>query len=87
MPTLFTIEIDNEPYQTPEKTMTANAILQLGGLNPKENYLVQIKRGSRISYKDKGEVEIDLFEGAKFVGQYLGPTSVSGDQPETTTLC
>ena len=31
MSALFTIEIDNEPYPAPEKTMTANAILSLGG--------------------------------------------------------
>ena len=83
----FTIEIDNENYAAPDKTMTANAILKLGGLDPKENYLVQIKRGSRISYKDKGEKPIDLFEGAKFVSHYLGTTGVSGDRTETTVQC
>ncbi len=87
MSALFTIEIDNETYPAPEKTMTANAILALGELDPKQNYLIQIKRDSRISYKDKGEVEIDLFEGAKFVSHYLGETGVSGNQPEPTTLC
>lgn len=83
----FTIEIDNENYPAPDKTMTANAILKLGGLDPKENYLVQIKRGSRISYKDKGEEKIDLFEGAKFVSHYLGTTGVSGDRTEITARC
>ena len=83
----FTIEIDNENYPAPDKTMTANAILKLGGLDPKENYLVQIKRGSRISYKDKGEEKIDLFEGAKFVSHYLGTTGVSDDGTETTAQC
>ena len=87
MSALFTIEIDNETYPAPEKTMTANAILSLGGLDPNENYLIQIKRDSRISFKDKGEVDIDLFEGAKFVSHYLGETGVSDNQPETTTPC
>ena len=49
MSALFTIEIDNETYPAPEKTMAANAILSLGGIDPKENYLIQIKRDSRIS--------------------------------------
>ena len=87
MSALFTIEIDNETYPAPDKTMTANAILVLGGVDPKQNYLVQIKRDNRISYKDKGDVEIDLFEGAKFVSHYLGETGVSDNQPETTILC
>lgn len=83
----FTIEIDNEIHPAPDKTMTANAILKLGGLDPKENYLVQIKRGSRISYKDKGEEKIALFDGAKFVSHYLGTTGVSGDRTATTARC
>ncbi len=87
MSTLFTIEIDSETYPASEKTMTANAILTLAGLDPKKNYLVQIKRDSRISYQGKGEEEIDLFEGAKFVSHYLGETGVSGNQPKPTTLC
>ena len=48
---------------------------------------MQIKRGSRISYKDKGEEKIDLFEGAKFVSHYLGTTGVSGNRTETTAQC
>ena len=46
MSALFTIEIDNGTNPAPEKTMTANAILSLGGIDPKENYLIQIKRDS-----------------------------------------
>ena len=80
MSALFTIEIDKEPYQAPEKTMAANAILALGGLDPEKNYLVQIKRDNRISYQGKGEEMIDLFEGAKFVGHYVGTTGVSHSQ-------
>ena len=77
MSKLFTIEIDGENYDAPKKTMTANEILVLGGLDSKEYYLVQIKRDDRIPFKDKGNEEIELFEGAKFVGQYVGKMSVS----------
>lgn len=80
MSTFFKIEIDNELYTAPEKTMSANEILKLGGLDPNENYLVQIKRHARISYKGKGDEKIDLFDGAKFVGHYIGSTGVSGSQ-------
>ena len=73
----ITIKIDNEPYEAPKNPMTANEILQLGGLDPDSNYLVQIKDGERIKYEDKGEQPIDLFEGATFVGHYTGEKGVS----------
>ena len=77
MPTFFTIEIDGEPYKPPEKTMTANDILSLAGLSPDDYYLIQIKRADRISFQGKGDEKIDLFEGAKFVSQFMGETRVS----------
>ncbi|MYB88682.1 MAG: hypothetical protein F4X93_01800 [Proteobacteria bacterium] len=73
----ITIKVDNESYEAPKNPMTANEILQLGGLDPDCNYLVQIKDGERIKYKDKGEQPIELFVGATFVGHYTGEKGVS----------
>ena len=73
----ITIMIDAEPYEAPKNPMTANEILELGGLDPDENYLVQIKDGERIKYKGKGEEPIELFEGATFVGHFTGEKGVS----------
>lgn len=73
----ITIKIDDEPHEAPKNPMTANEILELGGLNPDENYLVQIKEGERIKYKDKGGEPIELFEGATFVGHFTGEKGVS----------
>ena len=71
------IKIDDEPYEAPKTPMAANEILELGGLDPDSNYLVQIKDGERIKYKDKGEQPIDLYEGATFIGHYTGEKGVS----------
>ena len=48
---LFMISIDGEPYEAPEKTMTANQILSLDGVSTDDHYLVQIKRNDKISFK------------------------------------
>ena len=71
------IKIDNEPYEAPENPMSANDILRLGGLDPDNHYLVQIKDGERIKYEGKGEQPIFLLDGAEFVGHYTGPRVVS----------
>ena len=42
---------------------------------------MQIKRDDRISFQEKGEEKIDLYEGAKFISVYTGETSVSQSQP------
>ena len=76
---LFTIYIDGEPYKAPEKTMTANQILSLGGISTDDHYLIQIKRNDKISFKGKGNEKIDLYEGAKFISNYTGGTPVSED--------
>ena len=77
MPQSFTIYIDDEPYQPPEKKMTANEILALADIDPDNHYLEKIKRADRTSFKGKGNEEIDLYEGDKFIGQFCGPTQVS----------
>ena len=71
------IKIDDEPYEAPENPMTANEILELGGLDPEQHYLVQIKDGERIKYQDEGERQITLFQGATFVGHFTGEKGVS----------
>ena len=79
------ITIDDEPVDAPMSPMTANEILELGGLDLSTHYLVQIKDGARIKYQDKGEQPIELFAGAAFVGHFTGEKPVSearGEWPE-----
>lgn len=76
------IFIDDEPYEPPQKTMTANEILMLAKLPPDQYYLVKIKRHDQISFKGKGNEEIDLYEGDRFIGVRTGPTPVSDTEME-----
>lgn len=80
MPHQFTISIDGEPYDAPDKTMTANAILALGGINVEDHYLVEIKGKHQESYEGKAGQEIHLHEGSKFISVFTGPTSVAENQ-------
>ena len=73
----FTIYIDGEPFEAPEKTMTANEILSLGDLSTDEHYLVEIKGKHQDSFEGKGDEEIHLHEGSKFISVFIGPTPVA----------
>ncbi len=73
----ISITIDHEPYQAPANPMTANDLLRLGGLDPANHYLVQIKASERIKYDGRGEQPIFLYDGAKSVGHYTGEKPVS----------
>lgn len=84
LPKHFTIFIDGESFEAPEKTMTANAILSLGGLAIDEHYLVEIKGKHQESFEGKGNEEIHLHEGAKFISIFTGPTPVADNQPADT---
>ena len=81
------ITIDDEPVDAPRSPMTANEILELGGLDPATHYLVQIEDGARIKYQDMGEEPIELFAGAAFVGHFTGEKPVSEPRGEWAELC
>ena len=75
----FEIYVDGESYEAPEKTMTANAVLMLAGLETSEHYLVEIKGKHQDSYEGQGDKEIHLHEGSKFISVFIGPTPVAFD--------
>ena len=81
MPKQFTIVIDGEQFEAPEKTMTANEILSLGGLSTDEHYLIEIKGKHQDPFEGKGDQEIHLHEGSKFISIFTGPTPVADSQP------
>lgn len=81
MPKLFTIFIDGESFEAPDETMTANEILSLGGLSADEHYLVEIKGKHQDSFEGRGDEEIHLHEGSKFISVFTGPTPVADSQP------
>lgn len=78
----ITIFIDGEEYQAPDKKMTANQILVLGGLTANDHYLMEIKGNHKESFEGKGEELIHLHKGDRFVSVFVGPTPVSDNQQE-----
>lgn len=84
MPKQFNIFIDGDPFEAPEKTMTANEILSLGGLSADDHYLVEIKGRHQDSFEGRGSQEVHLHEGSKFISIFTGPTPVADSQLRDT---
>jgi hypothetical protein len=76
MPT-FTYSVDDEPQSTDEHTLTARQILQNAGIDPQNNYLVQVEGQHQESFKDKPDAVIHMHQHMKFVSVFNGPTPVS----------
>jgi hypothetical protein len=72
--------IDNEPYSTTERELTAVQIMGLANVDPSNHYLVQTKgQGEKeISYKGNPSEPIKMHERMNFVTNSVGePTTVS----------
>lgn len=80
MPKQFTIHIDGEPFEAPEKTMTANEILSLGGLSTDDHYLIEIKGKHQDTFEGRGGEKVHLHEGSRFISVFIGPTPVADSQ-------
>lgn len=77
---VFNYTVDGEPEMTDKKTLSANEILILVGLNPADYYLVQINPDdTQTSYKDNPDEPIIInCTGLKFVSAYRSATPVAG---------
>jgi len=70
--------VGDEPQTTMERTLTPRQIMTNAGINPDENYLVEIRgREPRISYKDKPDEPIHMHENQKFIVVFVGTVPVS----------
>jgi hypothetical protein len=69
--------VADEPQTTTERTLTPRQIMSNAGINPDENYLVEILGRERKSYQDKPNDPIHMHEGQKFVAVFIGPVPVS----------
>ena len=70
--------VDGEPYETRERELTPNEILQkFAGKDPATHYLVQIQGQHRISYPGTGDEPITMHNGMRFQVISTGPTPVS----------
>ncbi len=79
-PEVFHYFLDEEPETTDEPSLSANQILELGGIKPVEDYyLVEIdKDGQEINHKDTPDAQIKMkCPGSKFVSIFRGETPVS----------
>ncbi len=79
-PEVFHYTLDEEPETTDSKSLSANQILQNGGIEPVEDYyLIEIDNsGSEISHKDNPEAPIEMkCPGSKFVSVFRGEMPVS----------
>lgn len=69
--------VSDEPQTTTERTLTPTQIMTNAGINPDDNYLVEILGRERKSYKDTPNNPIHMHEGQKFVVVFVGPVPVS----------
>ena len=69
--------VGDEPQTTEERELTPVQIMTKAGINPDENYLVEIRGRERFSYKDKPNDPIHMHEGQQFVVVFVGPVPVS----------
>ncbi|MHB1777990.1 MAG: hypothetical protein ACYCU7_18685 [Acidimicrobiales bacterium] len=78
--------VDGDPVESEKQVMTPNEIIrQFGeGRDPATNYLVRIEGKNTESYKDKGNVPIELHDGMRFQIISTGPTPVSDDSHRTS---
>ena len=77
---VFHYLLDDEPETTEQKTLSANQILELGGVLPvTDYYLIEIDNtGKEISHKDTPLSPIVMkCPGSKFVSIFRGSTPVS----------
>jgi len=77
---VFHYYLDEEPETTDENHLSANQILQNGGITPVEDYyLIEIdSSGQEVTHKDNPDEPIKMkCPGSKFVSVFRGETPVS----------
>jgi hypothetical protein len=75
--------VDGEAVSTTSKTLTADSVLALAGLDPAMHYLVEIRGREQISFEGKGAEEIKVHPHMAFVSVATGPTPVSNVSTST----
>lgn len=69
-------KVDGDPYETRERSLTANQILAIAKLNPTLRYLEEVAPTKR-SFKDDGNKEIEMINDMIFISLSVGPTPTS----------
>ncbi len=77
-PRVIHFKVDGEEYETCKPETTPNQIIsEFGKKDPATNYLVKIEGAHKISYRDKGDQEIEIHECDSFQIVSIGPMPVS----------
>ena len=73
----ITLTVDGERITVRDERMTPNEILTKAGIDPTTHYLVEVKGRDQTSYEGRGDIEIRVHDGDKFVSVSTGPTPTS----------
>jgi uncharacterized protein YlzI (FlbEa/FlbD family) len=69
--------VNDEPQTTTEKELTPVQIMQNAGIDPAQNYLVEIIDHKKEPFKDNPNISIHMHNGMKFITIFMGPQPVS----------
>ena len=70
--------VNDEPQTTTEKVLTPVQIMATAGIDPNNNYLIEIKGDhKKESFKDDPNKPIHMHDGMKFITNFMGPKPVS----------
>ncbi len=74
----FEFTIDDRPFETDERRLTARQLLvDFAALDPGLFYLVELDGAHQHSFQEHLDEEINIKKHAKFITVSLGPTPVS----------
>lgn len=76
-PKVVHFEVDGEPLETIEETLSPNQIMRLAGVDPANHYLVEVKGRHQESYEGRADEPIHMHQQQKFITVATGPTPVS----------
>ncbi len=71
------ITVDGRSLTLDDPTTTPNEILTFVGLDPTTHYLVRIEGRHQHSFEGRGDEQIRVHPGERFVSVSTGPTPVS----------
>lgn len=79
LPHVHTIHytVNDEPQSTTEKELTPVKIMDNAGIDPDEDYLIEIIDHKKESFKDDPNKLIHMHNGMKFITNFMGPKPVS----------
>ena len=73
----FSFKVDDEGFSTHEHELKPAAILAIAGLDSDLLYLVEIRGGKQIPYKDAPDTPIKIHSNMEFISLSIGPKTTS----------